>query len=118
VLASIGAAFTVFAAGFSAWLVVRWVGVATTVDDLTAPERFPFLGGGEPGPHAWNRFHARYYVMALLFLAFDMEMVFMYPWAVVFAREGIVALVEMGMFISILLLGVLYAWREHALEWA
>ena len=56
--------------------------------------------------------------MALIFLAFDMEMVFMYPWAVVFVREGVIAMVEMGMFIIILLLGVLYAWRERALEWA
>jgi NADH-quinone oxidoreductase subunit A len=56
--------------------------------------------------------------MALLFLAFDMEMVFMYPWAVVFVEEGMVALVEMLMFIAILLLGILYAWRERALEWA
>jgi NADH-quinone oxidoreductase subunit A len=56
--------------------------------------------------------------MALLFLAFDMEMVFMYPWAVVFVEEGMVALVEMLMFIVILVLGILYAWRERALEWA
>lgn len=65
-----------------------------------------------------SRYHVRYYVMALVFLAFDMEMVFMYPWAVVFVREGLVAFVEMGMFIIILLLGVLYAWRERALAWA
>ena len=78
----------------------------------------PFLGGHPPEVHAWSRFHARYYVMALLFLAFDMEMVFMYPWAVVFVREGGIALVEMGMFITILLVGVLYAWRERALRWA
>jgi NADH-quinone oxidoreductase subunit A len=55
--------------------------------------------------------------MAILFLAFDMEMVFMYPWAVVFVREGVVALVEMLMFIVILLIGVVYAWRERSLEW-
>ena len=55
--------------------------------------------------------------MALVFLAFDMEMVFMYPWAVVFVSEGLIAMVEMGMFIVILLLGVLYAWRERAFDW-
>jgi NADH-quinone oxidoreductase subunit A len=47
-----------------------------------------------------------------------MEMVFMYPWAVVFIREGLTAFVEMGMFIGILLLGILYAWRERAFAWA
>ena len=56
--------------------------------------------------------------MALIFVAFDMEMVFMYPWAVVFIREGVIALIEMGWFITVLLLGVLYAWREGALRWA
>jgi len=84
----------------------------------TAPERVPFAGGLPPAVHAWSRYHARYYVMALVFLAFDMEMVYMYPWAVVFVREGVVAMVEMAMFITILLLGVLYMWRERALEWA
>ncbi|MBW3614666.1 MAG: NADH-quinone oxidoreductase subunit A, partial [Actinobacteria bacterium] len=74
---------------------------------LTAPERVPFVGGGQLEVHAWSRFHVRYYAMALLFLAFDMEMVFMYPWAVVFVEEGALALVEMLMFIVILLLGIL-----------
>lgn len=59
----------------------------------------------------------RYYVMALLFIAFEMEMMFMYPWAVVYAQEGTIALVEMGMFLAILSLGVLYAWREGAFRW-
>ena len=56
--------------------------------------------------------------MALVFVAFDMEMVYMYPWAVVFLREGAIAMAEMGMFIVILLLGILYAWRERGFEWA
>ena len=117
-MAAFGAALTVFVAAAAAVLVLRWAGHAIAAASLTAPERAPFTGGAPPEFHAWNRYHARYYVMALLFLAFDMEMVYMYPWAVVFAREGIVAFVEMGMFITILLLGVLYAWRERGLEWA
>lgn len=117
-LTTFGAALTVFVAGAVAVLVLRWAGQAIAAVPLTAPERVPFTGGAPPEFHAWSRYHARYYVMALLFLAFDMEMVYMYPWAVVFAREGIVAFIEMGMFITILLLGVLYAWRERGLEWA
>jgi len=78
----------------------------------------PFAGGIEPEFHAWNRFHIRYYAMALLFLAFDMEMVFMYPWAVVFVKEGLLALIEMLMFILILVVGMVYAWREKSFEWA
>lgn len=116
-LGPLGVAFVVFAAAFGI-VLVSWWSATRDRKDRTAPERLPFQGGSEPRVHAWNRYHARYYPMALIFLAFDMEMVFMYPWAVVFMREGVIAMVEMGMFIIILLLGVLYAWRERALEWA
>ena len=110
-------AFAVFVAALAAVLGL-WLAAARRGTTPVAPERTPFTGGREPAVHAWNRFHARYYPMALVFLAFDMEMVFMYPWAVVFLSEGLIAMVEMAMFITILLLGVLYAWRERALEWA
>lgn len=76
-----------------------------------------FLAGEDPREHAMSRFHVRWYLVALLFLAFDMEMVFMYPWAVVFADIGMMALIEMGMFLLILSIGILYAWREGALKW-
>ena len=118
---ALGGAAVVGLAGFVAWLGLRALGAAlappgSSTAGSTAPERVPFLGGELPSTHAWSRYHARYYAMALLFLAFDMEMVFMYPWAVVFVREGMKALVEMLMFIVILVLGILYAWRERALE--
>lgn len=114
----VGAALTVFTASVGVFVVVRWLRAVLDPVALSAPERVPFAGGHPPRVHALSRYHVRYYVMALVFLAFDMEMVFMYPWAVVFVREGLVAFVEMGMFIVILLLGVLYAWRERALAWA
>lgn len=81
------------------------------------PQRAPFLGGGQPGAHAWSRFHVRYYPMTLLLIAFEMEMMFMYPWAVVYVSEGIIALAEMGMFLGILSIGILYGWREGAFKW-
>lgn len=99
-------------------LGVRSVGDLLAPPQTTASERTPFLGGLDPETHAWSRFHVRYYAMSLLFLAFDMEMIFMYPWAVVFLREGVKAMVEMLMFIVILTLGILYAWRERAFEWS
>lgn len=83
----------------------------------TAPLRTPFLGGFEPQTHAWSRFHVRYYPMTLLFIAFEMEMMFMYPWAVVYVEEGAKALMEMGMFLSILSVGIVYAHREGAFRW-
>ncbi len=81
------------------------------------PQKVPFLGGGDPVSHAWQRYHARYYPMTLLFIAFEMEMMFMYPWAVVFLQEGMKAMVEMGMFLAILSVGILYGWREGVFRW-
>ena len=72
-------------------------------------------GGGDP---SWVRFHVRYYTFALLFIAFDMEMAYMYPWAVVIKSIGWFAYAEIGFFLTVLGLGILYAWREGALEWA
>ncbi|WP_244521078.1 NADH-quinone oxidoreductase subunit A [Allgaiera indica] len=64
----------------------------------------------------WVRYHAKYFGYALLFLAFDMEMAFMYPWAVVYREEGLVALLDMGVFLAILFLGLLYGWSQGALR--
>jgi NADH-quinone oxidoreductase subunit A len=67
---------------------------------------------------AWPRYHVRFYVFALLFMAFDMEMAYMYPWAAVFRDIGVFAYAEIGFFLIVLGLGILYAWREGALEWS
>ncbi|MHB1287932.1 NADH-quinone oxidoreductase subunit A [Georgenia sp.] len=77
----------------------------------------PFQSGHEPAEHALSRFHARWYPMTLLFLAFDVEMLFMYPWAVVVGTIGVAAVTEMFAFLGVLLAGVLWAWREGALRW-
>jgi NADH:ubiquinone oxidoreductase subunit 3 (subunit A) len=81
-------------------------------------ERGPFLSGLEPNEHALSRYHARFYPLTMLFLAFDVEMLFMYPWAVVVADVGLEAVVEMFVFLGVLMMGVLWAWREGALRWA
>lgn len=83
----------------------------------TYSQRAPFLGGGTPDTHAWNRYHARYYPMTLLLIAFEMEMMFMYPWAVVFVEKGATAVMEMGMFLAILSVGIVYGWREGVFKW-
>lgn len=77
----------------------------------------PFLSGHPPTEHAVSRYHVRWYAVTMLFLAFDMEMVFMYPWTLVVAEEGTTAVVEMFVFLGILFAGVTYAWREGALRW-
>ncbi len=72
---------------------------------------------GELSPEpVWVRYHVRYYGYALLFLAFDMEMAYMYPWAVVYKELGLVALLDMGVFLAILFLGLLYGWSQGALQ--
>lgn len=74
----------------------------------------PFSAGKLSPKPAWVRYHFHYYGFALLFLAFDMEMAFMYPWAVVYQELGLVALLDMGVFLLILFLGLLYAWSQGA----
>ncbi|MFC4949314.1 NADH-quinone oxidoreductase subunit A [Pseudonocardia sp. GCM10023141] len=90
----------------------RVVGVAPLVVEVA-----PFSGGLAPVEHAYSRFHVRWYPVTLVFLAFDMEMLFMYPWTLVVSRVGASAVIEMFGFLAILLAGVLYAWREGALRW-
>ena len=76
----------------------------------------PATAGQRSPKPVWLRYHAHYYGYALLFLAFDMEMAFMYPWAVVYKEEGVAALLDMGFFLAILFLGLIYGWRQGALR--
>ena len=66
---------------------------------------------------SWLQFNVGYYLFALLFLIFDVEIVFLVPWAVVMKEVGMVAFVEVMIFFFILGLGLLYAWKKHALIW-
>jgi NADH-quinone oxidoreductase subunit A len=65
----------------------------------------------------WVQFKAQYYLYALIFVVFDVEAVFIFPWAVAYNKLGLYALVEMILFVAILMGGLLYAWRKGALEW-
>ena len=66
---------------------------------------------------ARERFSIKFYIIAMLFILFDIEAVFLYPWAVVFKRLGMFGFMEMGVFIVILLVGYVYVWKKGALEW-
>ncbi|GAB2740610.1 NADH-quinone oxidoreductase subunit A [Nocardioides pakistanensis] len=109
-------------------VVVMVATVATVVLGLYALHRFsavapeplqalPFDSGWLPQQHALSRYHVRWYLATLLFLAFDVEMLFMYPWAVVVAQIGTTAVIEMFLFLAALFVAVLWAWREGALRW-
>ncbi len=73
--------------------------------------------GEEAVGQSWVQFNIRYYVFALIFVVFDVEIIFLYPWAVVFKSLGLFAFIEMIIFIGILVLGLAYAWRKGALIW-
>lgn len=73
--------------------------------------------GLETQGETWVQFKISYFMYALVFLAFDVETIFLYPWAVQFRALGLFAMIEMFIFIAILLIGFWYAWKEGALEW-
>lgn len=80
--------------------------------------RTTYESGMEPVGGAWIQFNIRYYMFALVFVIFDVETVFLYPWAVAFNQLGLLAFVEALIFIAILVVGLVYAWRKGALEWS
>jgi NADH-quinone oxidoreductase subunit A len=77
----------------------------------------PYECGITPVGSARERFHTRFYLVAMLFIVFDIETVFLYPWAIVFKQLGMFGLMEMAVFVAILLLGLVYVWGKGALEW-
>src|SRR5262245_53250058 len=77
----------------------------------------PFESGNPPRGDARIRFSVRFYLVAMLFLIFDLEVVFLYPWAILFRQLGLFGLIEMGIFLGILLIGFIYVWKKGALEW-
>ena len=81
-------------------------------------KRTSYESGIEPMGESWIQFQIRYYMFALVFVVFDVETVFLYPWAMSFDDLGIVAFAEVLVFIIILIIGLIYAWRKGALEWS
>jgi len=77
----------------------------------------PYECGCEPVGSARERFSIKFYLVAMLFILFDIEAVFLYPWSILFKRLGMFGLIEMGVFIVILLVGYIYIWKKGALEW-
>lgn len=77
----------------------------------------PYESGMQPFGPGRRRLPVHFYLIAVLFILFDVEIVFMLPWAVVLKRLGVAGLVEMGIFVWVLLVGYVYAWKKGALEW-
>lgn len=110
VLAVIGLAFLFVFGGlfFSRLLAVRRPG---------AVKDSPYECGEKPIGSAQIQFNVGYYLIALLFVVFDVEAAFLYPWAVAFREVGWMGLLEVGIFIAILIVGLVYAWKKGVLEW-
>jgi NADH-quinone oxidoreductase subunit A len=77
----------------------------------------PFESGNPPRGDARIRVSIKFYLVAMLFLIFDLEVVFLYPWAIYFRQLGVFGLVQMGIFLVILTIGYVYVWKKGALEW-
>jgi len=76
-----------------------------------------FECGDPPSGSAWGRFSVKFYMTAIIFIVFDVEVVFLYPWAVLFERLGWFGLAEMLLFLLVLGVGLVYVWQKGALEW-
>jgi NADH-quinone oxidoreductase subunit A len=96
---------------------------ALTIGRLLRPSRplpekaTTYESGNEPVGVGQVRFNIRYYLFALMFVIFDVETVFLYPWAVAYNKLGLFALVEMMVFVLLLLVGLIYAWKKKVLQW-
>lgn len=97
--------------------------IPLTLARFIAPKRpdrvklAPYESGVETIGPTHVQFRTRYYLVALVFVIFDVEAIFLYPWAVSYGRVGMIALIEMAIFIGFLLIAFAYAWRKGALEW-
>ena len=99
-------------------------GVVTLVVSYLVQPKYPeaeklsaYECGSEPFSDARMPFPVRYYIFAMLFVIFDIEVIFLYPWAIVFDQIGVIGLVEMIVFIGLFVVAYVYAWKKGALEW-
>ncbi len=105
-------------------LIVALVGLSPLIiGSILRPRRLyseklqPYESGIEPVGEPRYRFSVKFYIVAMLFVVFDVEAVFLYPWAVAYDKLGLYGFVEMMIFIFILLVGYIYAWEKGALDW-
>ena len=108
-------AFTAAAIGMAVLplLLARWLSPKKPGASKTSAYECGLPSSGDP----WVQFRVQYYLYALLFVIFDVEIAFLYPWALVWKSLGWVAVIEMAVFIMILAVGLAYAWRKGVLEW-
>jgi NADH-quinone oxidoreductase subunit A len=109
--------YAIFAAAIPASMIVMSFAFAQRTGRKPKARLIPFESGVSEGPPARQRFTVSFYLTAMLFIVFDIEIVFLYPLAVVLEAIGWFAVVELLVFIAILLVAYVYIWRKGALEW-
>ena len=109
----------VFLLLLSAAIPVAMIAIASKTGPRrpTTQKDLPFECGVDPVGSPRGRTSVKFFLVALLFLIFDVETIFIFPWAVLFRRLGLFGFIEMSIFLSILLLGLFYVWKKGALEW-
>jgi|SRR5919106_5882320 NADH-quinone oxidoreductase subunit A len=98
-------------------LIAIWLGILFGPRKPSEVKSMPYESGMPPIGEGTRRVPVRFYLIAVLFILFDIEVIFFLPWAVVFRQLGLFGLIEMFIFIVILLVGYVYAWKKGALEW-
>jgi len=98
-------------------VTVSIIGPLLRPKNPTPEKQTTYESGNIPVGESWVRFNVKYYIFALLFVIFDVETLFLYPWAAAYNKLGLFALVEMVIFIVLLVIGLVYAWRKKVLEW-
>lgn len=107
--------FFALAVGFT--LITIAVSAVLGRKKITPQKMLPYECGMDPIGSTRTPFSVKFYIIAMLFIVFDIEAVFLYPWAVIFRELKIFGLIEMAVFIAVLLAGFAYAWKKGALEW-
>jgi NADH-quinone oxidoreductase subunit A len=98
-------------------IVLLVIGLLVGPSRPEAEKLAPYECGFEAFEDARMKFDVRYYLVAILFIIFDLEIAFLFPWAVVFQKIGVIALIEMALFLLLLVIGFAYVWKKGALEW-
>ena len=98
-------------------IVLLLLGMALGSGRKDPDKTSPYEGGFEPFEDTRMRFDVRYYLVAILFIIFDLEIAFLFPWAVSLEQVGLFGLVAMAVFLGLLVVGFIYEWRKGALEW-